>query len=101
MPKNSTKKLSLALVLGGFLFTFQLSAEQPAAAKIKKSNARVCYEESSAKYDSIKNFTIYDSIEACVKSGGHLEAGSVAATPTPSAEKTSKHKEKPRLPQQL
>lgn len=53
--------------------------------KVKKSNARTCYEKGSSSYNGIKTFTPYDSMEACLKSGGRSSAGSSKPAETPSA----------------
>ena len=50
-----------------------LSAEEK-PQPVKKSNARLCYEAGTPKYDQIKHFTTYDSMEACLESGGRPAA---------------------------
>lgn len=44
-------------------------AAQPA---VKLSNSGICHDESSAFYSRTKNYTVFDSIEACLSSGGRL-----------------------------
>tara|TARA_R100001129_G_scaffold7775_1_gene5684 strand:- start:501 stop:1232 length:732 start_codon:yes stop_codon:yes gene_type:complete len=42
---------------------------------IKKSNSGICHAEDSRWYSRTKNFTPYDTLDACLKSGGRLPKG--------------------------
>jgi ABC-type Fe3+-citrate transport system substrate-binding protein len=39
---------------------------------VKKSNTGICHEKGTLFYNNTKNFTAYDSIDECLKSGGRL-----------------------------
>lgn len=42
---------------------------------VKKSSSGICHDESSASFNRTKNFTPYDSVSACIASGGRLPKG--------------------------
>lgn len=42
---------------------------------VKKSTSNICHARGTAHYKRTKNFTPYDSIRACVDSGGRLPKG--------------------------
>ncbi len=42
------------------------------ASEIKKSTSGICHDVASPSYARTKNFTSYDSVEACLDSGGRL-----------------------------
>lgn len=42
---------------------------------VKKSNSGICHAEDSRWYSRTKNFTPYDTLDACLKSGGRLPKG--------------------------
>ncbi len=44
----------------------------PADGPVKKSSNDVCHAPGSSTYQSVKYFTPYDSLEACLASGGRL-----------------------------
>lgn len=80
------------------------TAEESKGPKVKKSNARVCYEQGTEDYGEIKVYAEFDSIEACIQSGGRVKPGSTLPTPTPthSVAKEPTDKNAPtRPPQQL
>jgi hypothetical protein len=68
MAFRFNKKLqsfTLALLLG---LTSQVTlAEQP---PVKKSKSGICHAKGSTYYSKTKNYTSYQSMEACLKSGG-------------------------------
>ena len=68
-----TKHIWLAL---GFLMALNALA---ADAVVKKSDSGICHDASSSSYSNTKKFTPFDSIDACVKSGGKLPAGAKEA----------------------
>jgi PBP1b-binding outer membrane lipoprotein LpoB len=39
---------------------------------VKKSDTGICHQEGTNYYKNTKNFTPYDSIDECLKSGGRL-----------------------------
>lgn len=41
---------------------------------VKKSASGICHESSSRFYAKLKHFTSYDSLKACLDSGGHQPA---------------------------
>ena len=47
-------------------------AKAPAAAAdpVKKSDSGICHDKSSPHYEKTKNFTPFNSMDECVKSGG-------------------------------
>jgi len=58
-----------------FLLIFSiLSCGLPndAHAQVKKSISGVCHDSSSASYNRTKNFEVFNTIEACLESGGRL-----------------------------
>ncbi|MGM7318417.1 HNH endonuclease family protein [Idiomarina sp. ST10R2A5] len=42
---------------------------------VKKSNSGICHAEDSRWYSRTKNFTPYDTLDACLESGGRLPKG--------------------------
>jgi len=47
----------------------------PPEPAVKKSNSGICHAEDSRWYSRTKNFTPYDTLDACLKSGGRLPKG--------------------------
>lgn len=39
---------------------------------VKKSNTGICHQKGTNYYEKTKNFTAYNSIDECLKSGGRL-----------------------------
>ena len=62
------------IVLLIFLLTASASAT-PSKPEVKKSNSGICHAEDSRWYSRTKNFTPYDTLDACLKSGGRLPKG--------------------------
>lgn len=71
---TSLKPLVCALALGVFASTV-LAADPPKDPTVKKSDAGICHDASSASYNNTKKFTPFNSLDECVKSGGKLPAG--------------------------
>lgn len=46
-----------------------------AQALVKMSNSGLCHDENSSYYTRTKNFTSYDTLEACLNAGGELPTG--------------------------
>ncbi|GHA56887.1 HNH endonuclease family protein [Photobacterium aphoticum] len=63
----------------GLAFTLLLplttSAQAANATVVKKSSSGICHDSYSASYQRTKNFTPYDSLQACLDSGGRLPKG--------------------------
>lgn len=62
----------------------------PAHALVKKSKSGICLDESSQYFDKTKNFTPYQSLDACLDSGGRLPKG-YKAKATTSYQPSTKH----------
>ena len=56
---------------------FSISAD---AALVKKSNSGLCHPPQSGWYESTKNYKAFDSLEACLDSGGKLPKGVTRAS---------------------
>ena len=44
----------------------------PKGGPVKKSKSGICHAPESASYQSVKNFTAFPSLDACLSSGGRL-----------------------------
>ncbi len=47
-------------------------APAPVADPVKKSDSGICHDKTSPHYEKTKNFTPFNSMDECVKSGGKL-----------------------------
>lgn len=74
LAKSTFKSLGFAIALGA-LVTQVLAAEPAKDPVVKKSDAGICHDVSSASFNNTKKFTPFNSLEECVKSGGKLPAG--------------------------
>lgn len=54
------------------LFIFACAFPSGANTQVKKSNSGICHDTSSASYNRTKNFEVFNTIEACLESGGRL-----------------------------
>jgi hypothetical protein len=67
----------------GVIFSTQVFATQV----IKKSSSGICHPPQSSWYERTKNYTAFDSLEACLAVGGRLPKGitlkSADGAPTP------------------
>ncbi|TDR05956.1 uncharacterized protein DUF1524 [Marinomonas communis] len=63
-------------------------ADQP----VKKSKSSICHRPNTEFYSRTKNFTAYETIEACLASGGRLPKGQ-SLSPSKSPSVSSKSKE--------
>lgn len=61
--------LALVVILSATGLSYASSPE------VKKSNSGICHDDSSRSYSRTKNFTPYDTISACIESGGRLPKG--------------------------
>lgn len=57
------------------LICFFFTPVQASNTVVKKSNSGICHAEDSPWYSRTKNFTPYDTLDACLKSGGRLPKG--------------------------
>ncbi|TRX56705.1 HNH endonuclease family protein [Thalassomonas sp. M1454] len=53
------------------------SVESSAANVVKKSSSGICHDQQSSYYSRTKNFTPYNSVQACLDSGGRLSKGAI------------------------
>lgn len=58
-----------------FFICFFFSPAQASGDVVKKSNSGICHAEDSRWYSRTKNFTPYESLDACLESGGRLPKG--------------------------
>jgi PBP1b-binding outer membrane lipoprotein LpoB len=61
--------ISIILLASVFIFSGCSSNSEP---MVKKSTTGICHKKSTLFYNNTKNFTAYDSIDDCLKSGGRL-----------------------------
>lgn len=72
------KKNLLVSLLFVILAACNASDEKSPTVKdpiVKKSTSGICHDKSSGSYNRTENFTPFDSIKACLASGGRLPAG--------------------------
>lgn len=55
---------------GGKLPAGAKAPTPPAADPVKKSDSGICHDKTSPHYEKTKNFTPFNSMDECVKSGG-------------------------------
>ena len=56
-------------------FSFIPATAQAVIPAVKKSNSGICHPEGSRHYGRTKNFVEFDSLQACIDSGGRLPKG--------------------------
>ena len=75
---NSNKSLFftlfLVLVTGCGLDSLSANTHSD-EVNVKKSSSNICHDATSASYKRTKNFTAYESLSACLNSGGRLAKG--------------------------
>jgi hypothetical protein len=64
---NKSFLISSLLLLA---FTAQAADSKP--GPVKKSASGICHESQSRFYAKLKHFTSYDTLKACLDSGGHV-----------------------------
>ncbi len=76
---------ALALSFGVQVFAADAKKDAPAPAPaaaadpvVKKSDAGICHDKSSPSFGNTKNFTPFNSMDECVKSGGKPPANAKA-----------------------
>jgi len=68
--------VSVSRITPLFVFIIALSVNVTAnASVIKMSNSGLCHPPQSSWYDRTKNYQPFDSLEACLNSGGELPKG--------------------------
>lgn len=79
---SSTLKISIGFLLGLGL-SLSHAADQktvPSAEPVvKKSDAGICHDKTSASFTSTKKFTAFASMDECLKTGGRAPNGQAAA----------------------
>lgn len=60
--------IAAAICLAGAAWSGTSYAAEPPA--VKKSDSGICHDESSVHYERMKHFVPFDSMEACLASGG-------------------------------
>ena len=69
--ENSYKKVEHASHIQKLHFEQQLNTNQKNEPNVKKSKSGICHSrDSSSSYSRTKNFTAYQNLESCLKSGG-------------------------------
>jgi len=68
---------------------FSVSAD---AALVKKSNSGLCHPPQSNWYERTKNYRAFDSLEACLGSGGELPKGVILASTNDSQDPSDEYK---------
>jgi len=61
------------------------------SAVVKMSSSHICHPEYSPYYSRIKNFTSYNTLQACLDAGGHLPKGLSRAGSTSSSITVQRH----------
>ena len=70
MLKTKTKWLGSPWVLAGVLAVTVGASTDAAAQAVKKSSSGICHCPGGQFYDRTTNFTEYETLEACLDSGG-------------------------------
>ena len=65
----------LSCIFISFTFTFFALSSFASQPPVKLSNSGICHDESSAFYSRTKDYIVFQSIEACLSSGGRLPKG--------------------------
>ena len=65
--KQITKTLSTVALVAGLVFSNLALADEP---PVKKSKSGICHAKGSTYYGRTKNYIPYETMEACLKSGG-------------------------------
>ena len=80
------KHLAFKLIISTLACAFALSSKaadkkEGTEPAVKKSDAGICHDKTSASYATTKNFAPFASMDECVKSGGRAPAGQTATEP--------------------
>ena len=60
-------------IIGSFFITLVLLAGcDSTSVPVKKSKTNICHKKGSKYYDQTKHFSVYNTIKACIESGGRL-----------------------------
>ena len=65
--KQITKIFSTVAIVTGLVFSNVTFADEP---PVKKSKSGICHAKGSTYYGRTKNYAPYETMEACLKSGG-------------------------------
>ncbi|WP_420390693.1 HNH endonuclease family protein [Marinobacter sp.] len=79
----------LPICVYGLAVLFSISAD---AVVVKKSNSGLCHPPQSGWYERTKNYTAFDSLEACLDSGGKLPKGVNHISPNDSQDSPGEYK---------
>ena len=85
--KHATFKFFATTLVCTLALNVQAADKKEAAEPaVKKSDAGICHDKSSASYAATKNFAPFASLDECVKSGGRAPAGQTATDPVKKSE---------------
>lgn len=70
------------------LLSFTLGSSHAADPAVKKSDAGICHDKTSASFANTQKFTAFASMDECLKSGGRPVAGQNAAPAEPVVKKS-------------
>jgi hypothetical protein len=82
---QSLRGLAFFVLVAGFLFSHTADANV-----VKKSNSGLCHPPESGWYERTKNYQAYDSLDACLESGGELPKGMTLASVNGSKKQSGK-----------
>jgi hypothetical protein len=86
MTKFALKVCTATLVSMFALHAQAADKKEAAEPAVKKSDAGICHDKTSASYAATKNFAPFASMDECIKSGGRAPAGQVATDPVKKSE---------------
>jgi hypothetical protein len=70
-----SKVLPLFLLLGLVISFVSFAANPNSEPLVKQSSSGICHDNSSASFNRTKNYIPFDSITACIETGGRLPKG--------------------------
>ena len=83
----ASRTLPICLLVLSVLFSISAGA-----ALVKKSNSGLCHPPQSNWYERTKNYRAFDSLEACLDSGGKLPKGVTLASTNDSQDLSGEYK---------
>jgi hypothetical protein len=72
---RTIRNIVTSTLLGVVVLLSTAQVSYAASPEVKKSNSGICHDDSSGSYSRTKNFTPFDTISACINSGGRLPKG--------------------------
>ena len=80
--RRTVAQISLSVLIS-LAATHAYAADKKEATEpvVKKSDAGICHDKSSASFGATKKFTAFASMDECVKSGGRPSAGQTNTEP--------------------